>query len=99
MKFTCHRMSFNEFFFEPELKQYLFIRVPYPRVRFWGPRCEKEICNPDPCTNTLSYGLQSKTMSESRQKWNMTRLNNDYVCKPYSQEQRSKHKQFACRHV
>ena len=52
------------------------------------------MCNPNPCKDTLSFGLQSKMMlkmSSTRQqvanKLNSTRMENDYVCKPYSQEQ------------
>ena len=71
--------------------------VPYLIVRFWGDRCQKEMCNPNPCKDTLSFGLQSKMMlkmSATRQqvanKLNSTRMENDYVCKPYSQEKKIK---------
>ena len=76
--------------------------VPYLIVRFWGDRCQKEMCNPNPCKDTLSFGLQSKMMlkmSSTRQqvanKLNSTRMENDYVCKPYSQEKRSNLNSYA----
>ena len=94
---TCHR-TFSELSFEPDIVPYLPVNyVLYLIVRFWGARCDKEICNPNPCKDTLSYGLQSKMMlkmnsrrQQVENKLNTTRMENDYVCKPYSQEQRSK---------